>query len=216
MEKYSSKKPFKRAFSKFKKRRTGYGMYKAPKVHELTIKAEFYDTVFFSAVTAVPLFQNTGRTYIGLREILVAAVSFQNEYSHWGKYMITGATVDLIPCSDLAHLRSIFSLASPGICCAFYPNVSTTNLGDIVRDNDNLLVAYGAVPLYQRKSWKFPKNYMTGAGTGIGTWNSTLSHSNQDGQFSICNLETGNVSSANANVFNIRINVYVKLGAKNQ
>lgn len=213
-----SNNAFKKAFSKFKKRRynsTNYVM-KQTTNSSINIKVEYYDTVLFSNGSAIPLVQNVNQNYLNFAYILGQNSGFVAESPSWQRYKITGASLEFIPCMDLGYARTLFTLAGPGIASCVYVDRTSSNRGTEPKESDNVLVAYVAIQLAQRKFWKFKDNFLTSGGLGVGTWNRSVGYPNQEGQFSLCNLEDGNTNGGVSphNVFNLKATLYVTFSTK--
>jgi len=210
---------FKRAFSKFKKRRLY--VYNVNSVKQTTnssinIKVEYYDTIIFANGSSVPNVQDIGQPYLNFARVLGQNNGFVAESASWQRYKITGASLEFVPCMDLGFARTIFALAGPGIAAAVNVDRTSSNRGAEPRDSDNVLVSYVAIQLPQRKYWKFKDNFLSAAGVGVGTWNRCVGYPNQEGQFSICNLEDGNVNTGESshNTFNLKATIYVTMSTK--
>lgn len=219
MQRNKSNGVFKRAFRRFKTRR--YNSYK-PRISltqitnnkTLFAKIENYDTIIMVNGTSKPLFQGTNQNYLPFKDIFTNNSGFQAEYGTWSRYKIIGCSIEFVPCMDLAFARANFSLAAPGIACAAYADRTSNDRGDEPKDNDNVLVAYVAVQYPQRKYWKFNDGFIDSSGSGVGTWNKSYGYNNQEGQFSICNLEAGNQVTGTHNFFNVKATLYLIYSTK--
>lgn len=217
---------FKKAFSKFKKRRynsnysnTNSFISKQTNNSFLNMKVEYYDTILFPNGNSVPRFQNSlTNNYLNFALILTNNNGFTSECVSWQRYKIYAASLEFVPCMDLGYARTAFSLAAPGIASCVYVDRTSNDRGTDPRDNDNVLVSYVAIQLPQRKFWKFKDNFLISGGVGVGTWNRTVGHPNQEGQFSVCNLEDGNSNTSGSahNTFNVKATLYVTLSTKNR
>lgn len=222
MQRNKSNGVFKRAFRRFKARRY-YSSFKSKSTltkqtdnKSLFAKIENYDTILMTNGTSKPVFQAVSQNYLTFKEILTNNNGFQAEYPSWARYKIIGCSIEFVPCMDLAFARANFSLAGPGIACSVYTDRTNSDRGDEPKDNDNVLISYIAVQYPQRKSWKFNDGFIDSSGSGVGTWNKSYSHANQEGQFSVCNLEAGNQITGTHNLFNVKSTLYIMYSTKNK
>lgn len=217
MEKYSkrSNKPFKRAFSRFKRKRMGFKMRNDFSSQYVNVKVEWYDTIMCASGSSVFQFNDTTVPQIGLSTIFSSSVSWQNIYTSFAMYKITGLSMQYYPTADVAYLRTLFSRASPGIACAFYPQYSNSNLGDAPKYQEHNFFFSPGVTTMSSKYLYFPTGYGSGMTNSVGVWNRTNDYGSLLGQISVCNSESGNTSSSPHNIAGIKFTIFVTLKSRN-
>lgn len=209
MEKLSKKtNVFKRAFSRYKRRR--FGFYSNIRNDTISVKCDAYDTILTASSVSTLAFQDTTVSYYPFASILQNSSSWNNYYSTYSHYMIYGIKITSYPTADIAFLRQLFGRACPTICVAIVPNYSGTNVGDYPKINDNnFMFTPGSVDLHS-KYWSFPPGFQNGTVQGLGVWNLTNAVSGQGAQVSICQSESGNNASSPHNIAGLRMTLYVK------
>lgn len=223
MEKYSSsystkrKTPFKRAFSRFKRRRIGI----KPNLNSFSgqyvnIKCEVYDTVYSTNGVSTLLWQDTAQTYYNLATLLGASTSFQNTYINFAMYKITGLSLTTYVTSDPSTLRSAFTRAAPALAFALFPQNTSSNFGNAPKNQENHMFVASASPDRVHKYWSFPNGYGSGMINALGVWNRTNDYSSLAGQVSVTNVEDANLANSTHNVIGIRFTIYVTYKSRNQ
>lgn len=217
MEKYTRKsnKPFKRAFSRFKRRRIGYKLRNDFSQQYVNVKVEWYDTILSASSVSTFTFQDTTVPQISLATILQSSTSFQNVYPLFAMYKITGLKMTYFPTADVAFLRNLFGRACPAIICAFYPQNTSTNLGDYPKYQEHAFMFSPGSTEISSKYLYFPSNYGDGMVNSVGVWNRCNDHPSQVGQISVCNSESGNNASGPHNIAGIKFTLYVSLKSRN-
>lgn len=182
------------------------------------VKCELVDTIgVYTGNTDIFTWQNTVNANLPIGVVLGASESFNSQVTEYARFKITGVSVTAVMCNSPEHLRFIFQNGAPGACVAFYPQNTTQAMANSPRTKDNNLVIYPNVTAKQSKYWAIPDSYMDNGAGGLGTWiSSNISTLGVTGQLAICGLESGNVtlSGATANVFLLRVCVYVIFSSK--
>lgn len=212
MEKYSKKSVFKRAFSKFKKRRNysykPYNMNKRASI--ISCRCEVMDAIYCANIGSTPQFQQTSQSYFNFSTVLNSSQSFTGIANEFAFYKITGVRVDLTPCSSAAAQYSNFSYGAPPICVTPYPSDTSIGIGQGAFFNDNALIAYLGKNETVSKYTRYPDNYYQGALLGIGTWNKCDNFNTQSGQFSTTFPDgTTNSSGSTQYLFSVNLTIYV-------
>lgn len=218
MEKYKSrsKSVFKRAFSRFKRRR-----YYKPNLNSFTgqyvnIKCEVYDTIYSTNTISTLLWQDTAQTYYNLATLLGSSTSFQNTYINFAMYKVTGLSLTTYITSDPATLRSAFSRAAPALAVALYPQNVSSNFGNAPKNQENHMFVASASQDRVHKYWSFPNEYGSGMNNGLGVWNRTNDYSSLIGQVSVTNVEDANLANSTHNVLGIKFTIYITYKSRNQ
>lgn len=218
MEKYKSrsKSVFKRAFSRFKKRRYYKPNLNSVSGQYVSIKCEWYDTIYSTNGVSTLLFQDTQATYYNLVTILGNSTSFQNTYSNYAMYKITGLSMTSYVTSDPATLRSTFTRAAPAVCIAFYPQNISSNFGAAPKFQENNMFIATASDRPVHKYYAFPNGYASGMVNSVGIWNRTNDYASLQGQISVTNVEADNNANSTHNVIGIKFTIYITYKSRNQ
>lgn len=215
MEKLPMKKGvFKRAFSRYRRRRGGYFRGMTLRNDTNYVKVEYYDTILSASSVSTHTFQDTGTTFVSIATLIHNSSSFSNYSSIYQQYMITGIKLTYYPTYDLAGLRAIYGRACPIMFCMISTNHSNQNLGDAPKYNDNTFCFSPGSTEMSSKYYRFPEGYSTSS-IGFGSWNTTSNYLNQVGQLSICQGETGNNANGPHNIAGIRTIIYIKFKNRN-
>ena len=182
------------------------------------VKCELVDTIgVYTGLSDTFTFQNTGVAYLPIGVVLGASESFNSQVTEYARFKITGVSVTAVMANSSEHLRYLFLNGAPGACVAFYPQNTTQSMARSPATKDNNMVIYPNVTAKQYKYWSIPDNYMDNGAGGLGVWiSSNILTTGITGQLAICGLEAGNTiqSGASANVFLLRVCVYVTFSTK--
>lgn len=211
MERYSKKNVFKRAFSRFKRRRYGssrYATWKNPKYSELKIRAEYMDSIYCTALTTSWRHQYSTAEYFSFYSILNLCPSFTGLLNEFDLYKVTGASIEIMP-SAVATTVS-FANGLPSISAGCFPVDVNTVIGSSVFGSESSVNCYLMQSKPTRKYFSFPDNYLNGSTVGIGTWNKTDSYVNQQGEFCLTMPDSNSNLSATATYcFTVNYCLYV-------
>lgn len=178
-------------------------------------KVEVYDQIFVLTSTSSTLFAGAGQQYMNIATILNNSPSFTDQYSLYARYKITGLQIVASCCSSPETIDSAFLTGAPSISIAFYPNLTSQNIGGNPSYNDHKMLADAHVTTPQSKYWKFPEQYFEGSGYGFGIWSQCNGYTNQIGQVSSC-LNISATAASTVYMFNIRFTAYVLFSDKNK
>lgn len=210
MEKYSKKSNvFKRAFSRFKRRRNGkYPIFKNPSYQEIRVRGEYIDALYCPGLGNTYLHQNNGFQYMNFYSLLNLMGSVQGMLTEFEMYKVNGASVEVMPCQDSYGVA--FTYGAPCISVGINPVETSVTLGATAFSNDTAAVAYLNQKAPSRKYFSFPNNYYNGVVLGIGTWNRTDNSNSQVGEFCTYMPDTNtNTSGSNTYLYTVKYNLYV-------
>lgn len=178
-------------------------------------KVEVYDQVYVANASYQTIFAGANQQYMNIATMLSNSISFTDQYQLWARYKITGLQITASCCSSADTIDAAFSTGAPTVSFAFYPNLTSQNIGGNPSYNDHKMLADPHVTTPQVKYWKFPEQYFEGAGFGFGIWSQCNGFTGQIGQVSACfNINTP--ATANIYMFNVRFVLYVLFSDKNK
>ena len=178
-------------------------------------KIEYYDQLALANGANKLLFGSTNANYMNIAYILQISQSWQDLYGIYSRYKITGISVYCSACSGESELDGAYTIGVPTSSVAFYPNLTTQDIGTNPAFNDHKMTLDPKLTTPQSKYWKFPDQYFEGSGFGFGVWSQTNGYTNQIGQISVTNNLLSNVS-IQTYMYNIRIILYVLISDKNR
>lgn len=179
-------------------------------------QVEFYDQIALATGGNSCIFATTSASYYNITAILANSTSFQDLYPIYARYKITGFSVRCSIAHSLDVICTNIATGAPSCSAAFYPNLTSTSLGNTPCFNDHKMMVEPGVTSVQSKFWKFPDNYFDASGTGFGVWSQCNGYTNQVGQVSFTCNKTPAPAVAATYLFNVRLTLYVLLSDKNR
>lgn len=211
MERYTKKNVFKRAFSRFKRRRYGssrFSTWKNPKYSELKIRAEYMDTLYCPALVSNWKHQYSTSEYFSFYSMLNICPSFTGLLNEFDLYKVTGAAIEIMP--SIPPVSASFANGLPSIAIGCFPVDVNTVIGSSVFGSESSISCYLLQTRPVRKYFSFPDNYMNGAVVGIGTWNKTDSYTSQQGEFcAVMPDSNSNLSATATYCFTVTYSLYI-------
>lgn len=215
MEKYSlnystkRKTPFKRAFSRFKRRRnTRYPIFKNPSFQEMTARGEYMDALYCPGLGNTYLHQNNTSQYMNFYQCFNFMSSITGLMTEFEMYKITAVSYEVMPCVDSYGVT--FTYGAPCIAIGVDPVEVSVSLGSTAFSNDTALISYLNRKTPVRKYISYPNNYYNGVVLGIGTWNKTTNYASQVGEFCTYMPDTNtNLSGSNTYMWTVKYSIYV-------
>lgn len=218
MEKLISKRnPFKRAFSRFKRRKYGrkINTFKNPNYNMLKVKCEYMDTLWCGVLASDWKHTSNSATYLSYYSIMNQTTGFTGVSGEFDLYMITGASIEVMPSQHTASVSFAYGLPSVAVGC--FPAETNATLGNDTFQQDSSVTQYFSAHSPARKYFSFPFGFMNGSTVGIGTWNKVSSYGSQQGQFSVCmpDVNTNNGSLA-AYCFTVKYCIYITMNFRSR
>lgn len=210
MEKFTRKtNVFKRAFSRYKRRRLRYRypIYKNPYNQEIKVRGEYMDALYCPSLGNTYLHQNNSLQYMNFYSLINLMGSLQGMLTEFEMYKIYGASIEVMPCQDSYSVS--FSYGAPVIAVGINPVEISATLGSTAFTNDTSVTAYLNQKMPSRKYFSYPDNYYNGVVLGIGTWNRTDSFASQVGEFCTYMPDTNtNTSGSSVYLYNVKYQLY--------
>nr|WAE42422.1 MAG: capsid protein [Cressdnaviricota sp.] len=203
--------------------------YKKTRIGRLTktnmtfVNCTYSDHIAIAPGNSVYQYASNGNAYINLTTILQNSPEFVSRQAQYSYYMIRGMAVaytrqwiDPIAFGvngvSTGFLANSYQQGIERLATNFYPNLSSTAVGQPTEDADSAWIVspfiYGAQSHYQ----PFPKNFTTGTNSnGLGVWNACSQVGNLAGQLSIYNSGASATASTFGEIviFHVMINVYI-------
>lgn len=215
MNKYSNN-PFKKAFSKFKKRRYSrkLPLFKNPRYQEVSVKCEYMDAIWVPSVGSTFLHHYNGYPYFNFASLMSVSNSWTSIFQNFEMYKITGVSSTIMPTNTTQF--TTFSFGAPSISIGISFVETNTTMGPTAFSNDTQNVCHFLQTTPARKYFSIPKDYLQGNIAGLGTWNRCDYYTNQIGQFCTVMADLNTNTGALVYMYNVTYCIYVSLKQRSQ
>ena len=153
--------------------------------------------------------------YCSIATIMAYSTSWADNYSLYSRYKIYGLGIRVNYSLDRATIAASYGGKVPNLAVCFYPNFSSTSVGDSPDYNDHKLYVESNNDKPQSKYYRFPDNFYDGGASGFGVWSSTNSYASQIGQLSISNAPN-TTATAVISFAIVKYTLYILLSDKNR
>lgn len=157
----------------------------------------------------------SGNQYLNLATILTGSPEFISRYTQYSYYMLNGQQVKLTRrwFDPIGFSVDGFATYVDGLSMLsmnFYPNLSSTTVGQPVEDADSSWKVSPFIHGVQSHYQPFPKNFTTGSNSnGLGVWNAGSSYTSISGELAIYNDAGALAGNNDMAIWDLEINHYI-------
>lgn len=194
----------------FKKTRVG----KYTKTNQQGIKATYTSTIYLNSNGNYVLGGATNQ-FINLAAMLSASPEFTSRSVQYSYFMINGMAVTFTrkwidPVTIGGSNEFIaFPAGLSMLSTNFYPNLSSSTVGQPVEDADSSWKTSPFIHGAQNHYQPFPKNFTTGTNSyGLGVWNACNGYTSISGELAFYNDVAASVNNGVIAIWDVEVNVY--------
>jgi len=180
------------------------------------IQVEVYSHLYTVNGVSSLLHYLSSQNYCNIATMMANSTSWSANYGQYSRYKIYGLGVRCNYSMDRTAIAAAYTGGRvPNLAFAFYPSVTSTDLGDNPEYNDHKLYVECNTDRPQTKYYAFRDNFYDGGAYGFGTWGGCAGYASQIGQVSVTVCPNVNATAVIYPAV-VKYTLYIILSDKNQ